>query len=50
MTGLSMIKPDIVASGNTWVDAGGEAVVDGNIVLYPVDPITTCGCDRSCLC
>lgn len=38
MTGLSMIKPDIVASGNTWVDAGGEAVVDGNIVTVSGRP------------
>jgi protease I len=32
MTGLPMIKPDIVASGNTWVDAGGEPAIDGSIV------------------
>lgn len=38
MTGLPMIKPDIVASGNTWVDAGGEAVVDGNIVTVSGRP------------
>jgi protease I len=38
MTGLDMIKPDIIAGGNTWVDAGGEAVVDGNIVTVSGRP------------
>jgi protease I len=38
MTGLPMIKPDIVASGNTWVDAGGEPVLDGNIVTVSGRP------------
>ena len=38
MTGLQMIKPDIVASGNTWVDAGDEPVVDGNIVTVSGRP------------
>ena len=38
MTGLDMIKPDIIASGNTWVDAGGDAVVDGNIVTVSRRP------------
>jgi len=38
MTGLDMIKPDVVASGNTWVDAGDKAVVDGNIVTVSRRP------------
>jgi protease I len=38
MTGLPMIKPDIVASGNTWVDAGGEPVIDGSIVTVSGRP------------
>jgi protease I len=38
MTGLDMIKPDVVASGNTWVDARGAAVVDGNIVTVSGRP------------
>jgi protease I len=38
MTGLDMIKPDIIGSGNTWVDAGSEAVVDGNIVTVSRRP------------
>lgn len=38
MTGLDMIKPDIIASGNTWVDAGSEAVIDGNIVTVSRRP------------
>lgn len=32
LTGIDMIKPDIVRAGNTYVEAGGEAVIDGNIV------------------
>jgi protease I len=38
MTGLPMIKRDIVASGNTWVDAGDKPVVDGNIVTVSGRP------------
>ncbi len=32
LTGVDSIKPDIIASGNTFVEARSEAVVDGNIV------------------
>ena len=38
LTGVDFIKPDIIASGNTWVEAGGEAVIDGNIVTVSRRP------------
>lgn len=38
MTGVDFIKPDIIASGNTWVDARHEAVIDGNIVSTWLTP------------
>jgi PfpI family intracellular protease len=38
LTGLDMIKLDITKAGNTYVAAGGEAVVDGNIVTVSRRP------------
>lgn len=38
MTGVDFIKPDIIASGNTWVETRSEFVVDGNIVTAWVTP------------
>jgi protease I len=38
LTGVDFIKPDIIASGNTWVETRSEAVVDGNIVTTWVTP------------
>jgi protease I len=38
LTGIDMIKPDIIASGNTFVEAASEAVVDGNIVTVSRRP------------
>jgi PfpI family intracellular protease len=38
LTGLDMIKPDIINTGNTFVEAGSEPVVDGNIVTVSRRP------------
>jgi len=38
LTGVDFIKPDIIASGNTWVETKSEFVVDGNIVTAWVTP------------
>jgi protease I len=38
LTGVHIIKPDIVASGNTWVETRSEAIRDGNIVTTWVTP------------
>jgi PfpI family intracellular protease len=38
LTGVDYIKPDIIASGNTWVETRSEAVRDGNIVTTWVTP------------
>jgi protease I len=38
LTGVHIIKPDIVASGNTWVETRHEAIRDGNIVTTWVTP------------
>ena len=38
LTGLSLIKPRVVRRGCTYVAAGGEAVVDGNIVTVTGRP------------
>jgi hypothetical protein len=38
LTGVHIIKPDIVASGNTWVETRSEFVRDGNIVTTWVTP------------
>jgi protease I len=38
LTGVDFIKPDIIASGNTWVETRSEAIVDGNIVTTWVTP------------
>ena len=38
LTGVHIIKPDIVASGNTWVETRSEWVRDGNIVTTWVTP------------
>jgi len=38
MTGLDVIRRDITMSGNTYVEAGGAAVVDGNIATVSSRP------------
>lgn len=38
MTGLDVIRRDIALAGNTWVEAKGEAVVDGNIATVSSRP------------
>ncbi|MCC6886930.1 MAG: DJ-1/PfpI family protein [Hyphomicrobiales bacterium] len=38
MTGLDVIRRDITMSGNTYVEAGGSAVVDGNIATVSSRP------------
>lgn len=38
MTGIDVIRRDITMSGNTYVEAGGNAVVDGNIATVSTRP------------
>jgi protease I len=38
LTGIDVIRRDINMSGNTYVEAGGNAVVDGNIATVSSRP------------
>jgi hypothetical protein len=38
LAGIDVIRRDIVMSGNTYVEAKGEAVIDGNIAIVSSRP------------